>query len=104
MPKHLRRCTSCITNVVGDERHCVFDCPHYEDLWQQHAELSNFQDSHAAMRDIRCTRTGSLFVLLGWPLSSKPGHHERSEYLSLSLSLTYDRFVLIGLCWRYERS
>ncbi len=48
--RHLRRCTFCATNAVGDERHCVFDCPHFQGLRQQHAEI--FRDSHDAMRSV----------------------------------------------------
>ena len=29
VPRHLRRCTFCATNAIGNERHCVFDCPHF---------------------------------------------------------------------------
>ncbi len=29
VPRHLRRCTFCATNAIGDERHCVFGCPHF---------------------------------------------------------------------------
>ena len=36
--------------MSGDERHCVFDCPHFQGLLQQHAEI--FGDSHDAMRSI----------------------------------------------------
>ena len=53
MPKvqrHLRRCTICATDAIGDERHCVFDCPHFQSLRQQHAEI--FRDSHDAMRSV----------------------------------------------------
>ncbi len=35
MPKvlrHLRRYTFCATTAIGDERHCVFDCPHFQGL------------------------------------------------------------------------
>ncbi len=46
-PRHLRRCTFCATNAIGDERHCVFDCPYFQGLRQQHTEI--FQDSHDAM-------------------------------------------------------
>ncbi len=38
VPRHLRRCTFCATNAIGDERHCVVDCPRFQGLWQQHAE------------------------------------------------------------------
>ncbi len=50
VPRHLRRCTFCATNAIGDERHCVFDCPHFQGLRQQHAEI--FRDSHDAMRSV----------------------------------------------------
>ena len=50
VPRHLRRCTFCATNTIGDERHCVFDCPHFQGLRQQHAEI--FRDSHDAMRSV----------------------------------------------------
>ncbi len=35
VPRHLRRCTFCATNAIGDERHCVFDCPHFQGLCRQ---------------------------------------------------------------------
>ncbi len=47
VPRHLRRCTFCATNAIGDERHCVFDYPHFQ---QQHAQT--FQGSHGAMRSL----------------------------------------------------
>ncbi len=50
VPRHLRRCTFCATNAIGDERHCLFDCPHFQGLRQQHAEI--FRDSHDAMRSV----------------------------------------------------
>ncbi len=50
VPRHLRRCTFCATTAIGDERHCVFDCPHFQGLRQQHAEI--FRDSHDAMRSV----------------------------------------------------
>ncbi len=48
--RHLRRCTFCATTAVGDEHHCVFDCPRFQGLRQQHAVV--FQDSHDAMRSL----------------------------------------------------
>ncbi len=48
VPRHLHRYTFCATNAIGDERHCVFDCPRFQGLRQQHA--GNFEDSHDAMR------------------------------------------------------
>ncbi len=35
------------TSAVGDERPCVFNCPRFQGLWQQHAGM--FQDYHDAM-------------------------------------------------------
>ena len=29
IPRHLRHCTLCKTRALGDERHFVFDCPHF---------------------------------------------------------------------------
>ncbi len=34
-------------SALFDERHCVFDCPHFQGLRKQHAGM--FQDSHDAM-------------------------------------------------------
>ena len=45
VPRHLRRCTFCTTRAVGDERHCIFDCPRFCELRQEHADL--FGDAHA---------------------------------------------------------
>ncbi len=36
VPRHLRRCTFCATTAIDDERHCVFDCPHFQGLRLQH--------------------------------------------------------------------
>ncbi len=44
------RCTFCATTAIGDERHCVFDCPHFQGLRQQHAGI--FRDSHDAMMSV----------------------------------------------------
>ncbi len=51
VPRHLRGCTFCATNAIGDGHYCVFDCPHFQGLsMQQHAQ--DFQDSHDAMRSL----------------------------------------------------
>ncbi len=49
---HLRRYTSCTTGAVGDVRHCVSDCPHFQGPRPglQHTDI--FQDSHNAMRSL----------------------------------------------------
>ena len=47
-PRHLRRCTGCNTQAVGDELHCVFDCPHFSEV---RAKFSGpFQDAAGCMR------------------------------------------------------
>ncbi len=48
--RRYRRCTFCATDVVGDEIHCVFDCPHFQGLRQQHAAI--FQALHDAIRSL----------------------------------------------------
>ena len=48
VPRHLRRCTVCDTQAVGDELHCVFDCPHFSDIRAQFPGL--FQDAAGCMR------------------------------------------------------
>ncbi len=48
VPRQLRGYPFCTTNAMGQERHCGFDCPHFEGLWQQDAEL--LQDSHDTLR------------------------------------------------------
>ena len=35
VPRHLRRCTLCRTRACGDERHFVFDCPHFAHIRRQ---------------------------------------------------------------------
>ncbi len=50
VPRRLRRCTFCASNAIGDERHCVFACPHFQGLRQQHAMI--FKESHDAMRSV----------------------------------------------------
>ncbi len=45
-----RQHTDSTTNAIGDERHCVSDCPHFQGLRQQHAMI--FKESHDAMRSV----------------------------------------------------
>ena len=47
LPRHLRLCTICDTQAVGDELHCVFDCPHFSDISAQFPGL--FQDAAGCM-------------------------------------------------------
>ena len=40
VPRHLRRCTLCGTRALGDERHFVFDCPHFAHVRRQSVVVS----------------------------------------------------------------
>ena len=48
LPRHLRRCTVCDTQALGDELHYVFDCPHFSNIRAQFPGL--FQDAAGCMR------------------------------------------------------
>ena len=60
--RHLRRCTVCDTQAVGDELHCVFDCPQLSDVRAQFLGL--FQDAAGCMRMSCGTRTRSLSAIV----------------------------------------
>ena len=44
VPRHLRRCTLCKTRALGDERHFVFDCPHFAHVRRQSRSLYQHAD------------------------------------------------------------
>ena len=48
IPRNLRRCTLCSTQSIGDERNFLFECPHFDEIRAQHADL--FDSSANAMR------------------------------------------------------
>ena len=48
VPRHLRRCTLCGTRALGDERHFVFDCPHFAHIRRQFRSL--YQDADGTMQ------------------------------------------------------
>ncbi len=48
VPRLLRSCTFCATSVVGDERACVSDWPHFQGLQGLAADI--FEDPHDAMK------------------------------------------------------
>ena len=48
IPRHLRRCTFCDTGAPGDERHLVFDCPHFAHVRRQFQSL--FDDADGTMQ------------------------------------------------------
>ena len=48
IPRRLRRCTFCDTGAPGDERHLVFDCPHFAHVRRQFQSL--FDDADGTMQ------------------------------------------------------
>ena len=48
IPRNLRRCTLCTTGAVGDERHFCFECPFFDGIRAQYADL--YDSSGGAMR------------------------------------------------------
>ena len=48
VPRHLRRCILCGTRALGDERHFVFDCPHFAHIRRQFRSL--YQDADGTMQ------------------------------------------------------
>ena len=48
IPRHLRRCTLCETRALGDERHFVFDCPHFAYTRRQFRSL--YQEADGTMQ------------------------------------------------------
>ena len=48
VPRHLRPCTLCGTRALGDERHFVFDCPHFAHIRRQFRSL--YQDADGTMQ------------------------------------------------------
>ena len=62
VPRHLRRCTLCRTRALGDERHFVFDCPHFAHIRRQFRSLYQDADGYHAM--FLCgTRTRKLSAI-----------------------------------------
>ncbi len=49
-PMHFRRCTLCSRRAVGDERHFMLECPQFDDIRAQYADL--LQDARDSMRDL----------------------------------------------------
>ena len=48
VPRQLRRFTLCSTQAIGDERHYVFNCPHFAHVRRQFRSV--FQDADGAMQ------------------------------------------------------
>ena len=65
-------------HVVGDERHYVLNCPRFQSLWQQHAEV--FQEPHGQYKS-----TNRLLALVRM--------HERRCMDAVN-------FLLRGACYR----
>ena len=72
VPRHLRRCTVCDTQAVGDALHCVFDCPHFSDIRAQCPGL--FQDAVGACVCSCGTRTRSLSATVSLPCCRRLRH------------------------------
>ena len=79
VPRHLRRCTVCDTQAVGDELHCVFDCPHFSDIrTTQFPGL--FQDAAGVCS---CgTRTRSLSAIVSLPCCRRLRHEHNPVLIS----------------------
>ncbi len=50
VPRFLRRCTLCSWRALGDERHFMLQCPQFNDIRAQHADL--LQDARDSMRNL----------------------------------------------------
>ena len=48
LARHMRFCTCCNTQAVGDERHYVFDCPAFQGIRADYDAL--FQESAGSMQ------------------------------------------------------
>ncbi len=87
VPRRLRRCTFCASTAIGDERHRVFDCPHFQGLRLQHAEI--FRDSHDAMRSVFLLMQQSAACKC-WQVYEDAVHSSgRKEFLSQTPDMHY---------------
>lgn len=50
VPRHLRSCTFCPGRALGDERHCIFECPRFDGHRLNFPQL--FDGAHDAMRTL----------------------------------------------------
>ena len=50
VPRHSRSCTFCPDRALGDEWHCVSECPRFRGHWLGFAPL--FDDAHGVMRTL----------------------------------------------------
>ncbi len=50
VPRYLRRCTLCSGHALGDERHFMLECPQFDDIRAQYADL--LQDARDSMRNL----------------------------------------------------
>ena len=63
VPRHLRRCTLCGTRALGDERHFVFDCPHFAHIRRQFRSLVVIKMLMVPCSVLCGTRTRKLFAI-----------------------------------------
>ncbi len=50
IPRYLRRCTLCSRHAPGDERHCMLECPQFDDIRAQYPDP--LQDARDSMRNL----------------------------------------------------
>ena len=97
------------TWAAGDERHCLFYCPHFHDLRSERAEL--FDEAHSAMRSVMSMhvrkRDRSDFDIRSLFVLALTTAVTTAVILAIVNEAQHDRFViivLISLCWLYGRS
>ena len=73
VPRHLRRCTVCDTQAVGDELDCVFDCPHF---------LASSKMLRGACVCSCGTRTRSLSAIVSLPCCGRLRHEHNTVLIS----------------------
>ena len=59
LPCHLRRCSLCSTQALGDELHYVFDCPHFSDIRSQ--SVGSVEPCTSRSR-LQCTERHSVAI------------------------------------------
>ena len=94
IPRHLRCCTLCETRALGDERHFVFDSPHFADICCQFRSL--YQDADDTMqcfvwhKDQKavCHCLAAILSLAKIPIETRPHKPMLAEWTSEFLSLS----------------
>ena len=80
LPRDLRWCAVCNTQAVGDELHCVCDCPHFSDIRAQFLACSKMLRGACVCS---CgTRTRSLSALVSLPCCRRLRHEQNPVLIS----------------------